>query len=262
MWLKHCPWILKTALSVNGASDSRKGEDTSSRISAEKRVMMSGHDDELEEQLWPCALNWFRWTEHTRGHKGTGWMDTERDGIDGITTTMLVSDRRKCRMAMWGGSLGYHLHEVNMHDVHISKYAHMCLWKREKRKKGKCVGGKEKSLGYMGGAQWRRGPDGPQPPPSITSLRYTWHSAELCASLLQLLNKGCQRGEEKQALSTQNTVCWSKITILIIFRVYKVISPPIISSLTFCSSFRTSSRISCRIWIDKQTVSHGDTVNT
>lgn len=74
-------------------------------------VLWTGSD---EENIWKT--------------QGDGMNEQGRDGIDGITAAILVSDHR---VAMWGGSLGYRLHEVNMHDVHISKYAYMCLCKRE-----------------------------------------------------------------------------------------------------------------------------------
>lgn len=83
--------------------------------------------------------------------------------------------------------------------THKQVCSHVCVCVREKEKmyRRKKKKKKKKSLGYIGGRSGGEVPMGPQPPPSITFLRYTWHSAELCVSLLQLLNKGCERGEEK-----------------------------------------------------------------
>lgn len=63
--------------------------------------------------------------------------------------------------------------------------------------------------------------------------------SRLCASFLQLLNKGCQRREE--AINTQ-----TMHTRLASVKNMNRMLPPMISSFTFWSSFRTSSRISCR----------------
>jgi len=71
------------------------------------------------------------------------------------------------KRAGWHGE-GYHLHEVNMHDVHISTYAHMRLCKREKKRENVEEKKKKKIPGLHGRAQWRRGPNSPQQPPSIS----------------------------------------------------------------------------------------------
>lgn len=122
----------------------------------------------------------------TQRTQGDGMNEQGRDWIDGIT----VEWSSKVPMAMWGGSLGY-MKWICMMYTQASKLT--CVLCKRKRK---CVGEKE-IPGLHWRAQWRRGPNEPQPPPSITSLCYTWHSAELCASLLQLLNKGCEGGEGK-----------------------------------------------------------------
>lgn len=62
--------------------------------------------------------------------------------------------------------------------------------------------------------------------------------SRLCASLLQLLDEGCQSRAE--AVSTQQGAPPQPE------QRRDATPPPMISSFTFCSSFRTSSRISCR----------------
>lgn len=62
--------------------------------------------------------------------------------------------------------------------------------------------------------------------------------SRLCASLLQLLDEGCQSRAE--AVSTQQGAPPQPE------HRRDATPPPMISSFTFCSSFRTSSRISCR----------------
>lgn len=133
MWLIRCPWILKTALSVNGASDSRR-EKTQVAGLLQKRGLWWVYT--MMNWISNCGCGYVLWigSDELSTHRTRGDGMNEQ-GRDGITAAVIVSDHQKCRMATWGGSLGYHLHEVNMHVVHISKYAHVWLCERREKRK-------------------------------------------------------------------------------------------------------------------------------
>lgn len=66
--------------------------------------------------------------------QGDGMDEQGRDGIDEITAANVSEWSSKVpdgdvEEVPWVTIL----HDVNKHDVHISKYAHVCLCKREKR---------------------------------------------------------------------------------------------------------------------------------
>lgn len=137
IWLIHRPWILKTALSVNGASDRRR-----------ERTQVAGFL--RQEVLWWQTARAFvavrselvQMNGKHGGHGRTGWLN-RGEMVQMGSPPQCMSDQQHW-MATWGGSLGYHVHEVNMHVVQWSKHVHVCLRKRD-REKRKCVRRKKRN---------------------------------------------------------------------------------------------------------------------
>lgn len=123
---------------------------------------------------------WMGWTEnHERGQdEWTGG----GDGMHGTTVAILF------REGWWKVPDGDvrkfpGLHEVNMHDALVSRYAHMFLCE-----------GKEKMCRRKERNPWATWEGALEERSTTTSIHHTlphtWTPAGLCASLLQLLNEG------------------------------------------------------------------------
>lgn len=198
MWLKHCPWILKTALSVNGASDSRR-EKTQVAGFLQKRglwwvdmmtnwksncghVLWIGSDEQNTQEdargrdEWTGGERWDRW-DHRRNV--SEWSSKVPDG----------DVRRFPGLPFTWSEYAWCTHKQVCSRVFVEE---------RKEKKRKCVGEKEKSLGYMGGAQWRRGPDGPNhlhlSHPSVTPDTQQNYVLLFCSSWIKAV-KGEKRNK-------------------------------------------------------------------